>query len=119
MNIGQTGSFNFVTYLNDEATRIDVEDAPSIAIDKQIVNVGVAFGSTTVAVKDQNKRWYFHGYGLNSQDQIKWVTNAATEDHHCDSHGYSTSVGTAMHASQAADEAVEYDVLFYQVSARS
>ena len=26
--IGQTGSYNFVTYLNDESTRIDVEDAP-------------------------------------------------------------------------------------------
>ncbi|GMH97537.1 hypothetical protein TrST_g6720 [Triparma strigata] len=113
-NIGQTGSYTFVTYLNDETTRIDAEDAPTIHIDKQIVNVGVAFGSTTVAVRDQVKRWYFHGYGLNSGDQIKWVTNGATEDHHCDGHGYSTSVGSDMSVSSVADNAVEFSVLFYE-----
>ncbi|GMI02363.1 hypothetical protein TrLO_g14122 [Triparma laevis f. longispina] len=113
-NIEQTGSYTFVTYLNDETTRIDVEDAPTIHIDKQIVNVGVAFGSTTVAVRDQVKRWYFHGYGLNSGDQIKWVTNGAAEDHHCDGHGYSSSVGSDMSVSSVADNAVEFSVLFYE-----
>ena len=61
-----------------------------------------------------SQRWYFHGYGLNSQDQIKWVTNSASEDHHCDGHAYSTSTGKGMAASGAADHAVEFDVLFHQ-----
>ena len=120
VNIGATGDYNIVTYLADGVTRIDTRVSPSIYIDKQVTNVGVSFGDTTVAVTDQLKQWFFHGYGMNQNDEIKWIGNFATRDDHCNtSTHYSTSQGITMEASGTADDVVNFDVYFAGVNSES
>jgi hypothetical protein len=126
--IGNTGGYRMTTFLNDETTRVDVGDSHSIFIDKQVTNVGVGFGSSSLAVLGQPKKWFFHGYGLNALDEIKWVHNSASEDDHCQD-GFvskygpheaagaspnSAGVSVGLVASGVADAATEFDVLFVQ-----
>ena len=116
-NVGQTNKYSFVSFLGDDSTIIDVGDSGSILIDKQVTNVGVSFGASDVAVVDQRKKWFFHGFGMNADDEIKWIDSAASQDNHCEfMETFSQSKGVKLGSSSSADEAVEFDVLFSQNS---
>lgn len=64
-------------------TRIDAGVASSVTIGKQITGASAAYGSSSVAVVAQEKRWNFFGYGVALGDQITWVNSSATSDEHC------------------------------------
>ena len=87
ISVGDTGPFFFQTFRMGDATIIDQGSAPSIYVDKMVTGVGVEFGSTTVAVKEQMKQWYFHGYGMTDTDKVKWVDNSAVIDEDCNTLG--------------------------------
>lgn len=63
--------------------RIDVGTAASLVVGKQLLSVSAAFGSSSVAVADQNKRWTFVGHGVALGDQVKWIDSIATSDDDC------------------------------------
>lgn len=50
---------------------------------KQIASVAAEFGSSSVAVAAQNKRWMFFGHGVAVGDQVKWVNSSASSDDDC------------------------------------
>lgn len=50
---------------------------------KQLLSATAAFGSSSVAVAAQNKRWTFFGHGVALEDQVKWVSSSATSDENC------------------------------------
>ena len=118
LSIGDTNDFFFQTFLFGDVVRIDEGYAPSIYVDKQITDVGVEFGSTTVAVKEQMKQWYFHGYGLNPLDEVKWVDNSATIDEDCQTLPSRLSVtSTKMMNSIVAANATRFPLYFHNNSA--
>lgn len=63
--------------------RIDVGVAAPAVVGKQILYTTAAFGSSTVAVAAQKKRWTFFGHGVAMDDQLKWVNSSATTDDNC------------------------------------
>lgn len=50
----------------------------------QIIAASAAYGSSSIAVVAQEKRWIFSGHGVAFGDQLKWVNSSATSDEHCD-----------------------------------
>lgn len=63
--------------------RIDAGVAASVEVGKQLLSATAAFGSSSVAVAAQNKRWTFFGHGVALEDQVKWVSSSATSDDNC------------------------------------
>lgn len=63
--------------------RIDVGVAASVVVGKQIYTATAAFGSSSVAVVAQNKRWMFSGHGVALGDQVRWVNSSASSDDDC------------------------------------
>lgn len=63
--------------------RIDVGVAASAVVGKQLSSTTAAFGSSSVAVVAQKKRWTFFGHGVALDDQVKWVNSSATSDDNC------------------------------------
>ena len=63
--------------------RIDVGVAASVQVGKQLLSATAEFGSSSVAVAAQNKRWTFFGHGVALEDQVKWVSSSATSDGNC------------------------------------
>lgn len=63
--------------------RIDVGTAASLVVEKQLLSIAAAFGSSSVAVAAQNKRWTFFGHGVALEDQVKWVGSIAASDDDC------------------------------------
>lgn len=63
--------------------RIDVGVSASIAVGKQLLSMSAAFGSSSVAVAGQDKRWSFFGHGVALGDQVKWVDSIAGSDDDC------------------------------------
>lgn len=63
--------------------RVDVGLAASAVVGKQLLSTTSAFGSSSVAVASQEKRWAFFGHGVALQDQVKWVNSTATSDDNC------------------------------------
>eukprot|EP00903_Cladosiphon_okamuranus_P005351 g5346.t2 len=87
-SVGDTGEFTITTFTDSSMQhRIDVGVAPSIAVGKQLLSMSAAFGSSSVAVAGQDKRWTFFGHGVALGDQVRWVDSIAARDADCNDWG--------------------------------
>ncbi|CAM9792611.1 unnamed protein product, partial [Ectocarpus sp. 13 AM-2016] len=111
-SVGETGNFSVTTFTDSSMNnRIDVGVAASVVVGKQILSTAAAFGSSSVAVAAQNKRWTFFGHGVALEDKVKWVNSSATSDEDCNWNAEEIDVdvfnGSASSASVTFSESSE------------
>lgn len=96
-------------YHNVHVHRIDRGFLPGVVIGKQILSASADFGSSSVAVASQQKRWAFSGHGVALGDQVKWVNSSAVSDDHCDWRTETTAIAMDSYSNNTTVASVTFE----------
>ncbi|CAN0291992.1 unnamed protein product, partial [Scytosiphon promiscuus] len=80
-------------------------------IGKQILSTAAAFGSSSVAVVAQSKRWTFFGHGVALGDQVRWINSSASSDDDCNDGNAATVRVDAFNSTSSTT-----NITFYEAS---